>query len=116
MQITSLSVILTPLLTLTMVGMTYQYISYLSICASFKQKLTVLTITLLTVFPGLEIASYLGNMSIVINLITSSIIFGVVGVMFDVIRENMDIEKRYRHQVLYKALHYEMLKAQVEAK
>ena len=116
MQITSLSVILTPLLTLTMVGMTYQYISYLSICASFKQKLTVLTITLLTVFPGLEIASYLGSMSILINLITSSIIFGVVGVIFDVIKENMSIEKHYRHQVLYKALHYEMLKAQVEAK
>ena len=116
MQITSLSVILTPLLTLTMVGMTYQYISYLSICASFKQKLTVLTITLLTVFPGLEIASYLGNMGVLSNLITASIIFGTTGVIFDVMRENMSIEKRYRHQVLYKELHYEMLKAQVEAK
>ena len=116
MQITPLAVILTPLLTLTMVGMTYQYISYLSICANFNQKLTVLVITMLTIFPGLKIASYLGNMSIAMNLTTSSIIFGVAGVMFDTIRENMDIEKRYRHQVLYKALHYEMLKAQVEAK
>lgn len=116
MQITPLSVILTPLLTLTMVGMTYQYISYISICASFKQKITVLMITLLTVFPGLEIASYLGNMSITMNLIASSIIFGVAGVMFEAIKDNAKSEKQYRQQILYKALHYEMLKSQVEAR
>ena len=116
MQTAPLSVILLPLLTMTMRGITYQHASYLSICANFKQKLAVLVITLLTIFPGLEIASYLGNMGVLSNLITASIIFGTTSVIFDVMRENMSIEKRYRHQVLHKALHYEMLKAQVEAK
>lgn len=111
-----LSAILAGVVTLLMIGMTYQQMSYLSIYANFKHKVGTAIITLLTVYPGWAFAYDIGRSSIVANLTLVTIIFAIVVVLFEAIKDNAATEKRYRQQILYKALHYEMLKAQVEAR
>nr|DAX88147.1 MAG TPA: hypothetical protein [Caudoviricetes sp.] len=111
-----LSAILAGVVTLLMIGITYQQMSYLSIYANFKHKVGTTIITLLTVYPGWDFAYNIGFSSIVANLVLVTILTGIVVVLFDVIKGNAAEEKHYRQQILYKALHYEMLKAQVEAK
>ena len=111
-----LSAILAGVVTLLMIGITYQQMSYLSIYANFKQKVGTTIITLLTVYPSWGFAYDIGRSSIVANLTLVTIIFAIVVVLFEAIKGNAATEKHYRKQILYKALHYEMLKSQVEAR
>lgn len=111
-----LSAILAGVVTLLMIGITYQQMSYLSIYANFKQKVGTAIITLLTVCPGWYFAYDIGRSSIVANLTLVTIIFAIVVVLFEAIKGNAVTEKHYRKQILYKALHYEMLKSQVETR
>ena len=110
-----LSAILAGVVTLLMIGITYQQMSYLSIYANFKQKVGTTIITLLTVYPGWYFAYDIGRSSIVANLTMTTVLFAIVTVLFEAVKDNAATEKHYRKQILYKALHYDMLKSQVEA-
>ena len=116
MPVLPLSAIIAGLVALLMIGITYQQMSYLSIYANSRHKIGTIVITLLIAYPGVDFAYDIGRSSIVANLTMTTVLFAIVIVLFEAIKGNAAIEKRYRHQVLYKALHYEMLKAQVEAK
>ena len=101
-----LSAILAGVVTLLMIGITYQQMSYLSIYANFKQKVGTTIITILTVYPGWDFAYDIGRSSIVANLTLATVLFGIAVVLFEAIKGNATTEKHYRHQILYKALHY----------
>jgi len=111
-----LSAILAGVVTLLMIGITYQQMSYLSIYANFKQKVGTIIITLLTVYPGWDFVYNVGRSSIVVNLTLVTILAGIAFILFEAIKDNAAAEKQYRQQILYKALHYEMLKSQVEVR
>lgn len=110
-----LSAILAGVVTLLMIGITYQQMSYLSIYANFKQKVGTTVITLLTMYPGWDFAYNIGRSSIVANLTLVTILAGIAFMLFEAMKGNAAAEKHYRQQILYKALHYEMLKSQVKA-
>ena len=116
MPVLPLSAILAGLTALLMIGITYQQLSYLSICANSRHKIGTIIMTLLIVYPGVGFAYDISRSSIVANLTLVTIIFAIVVVLFEAIKDNAATEKRYRQQILYKALHYEMLKSQVEAR
>ena len=116
MPVFPLSAILAGVVTLLMIGITYQQMSYLSIYANFKQKVGTTIITLLTVYPGWDFAYNIDRSSIVANLTMTTVLFAIVTVLFEAVKDNAATEKQYRQQILYKALHYEMLKSQVEAR
>lgn len=111
-----LSAILAGVVTLLMIGITYQQMSYLFIYANFKHKVGTTIITLLTMYPGWGFAYDIGKYSIVANLTMTTVLFAIATVLFEAIKGNATAEKQYRKQILYKALHYEMLKSQVEAR
>ena len=96
MPVFPLSAILAGVVTLLMIGITYQQMSYLSIYANFKQKVGTTIITLLTVYPGWDFAYDIGRSSIVANLTLVTIIFAIVVVLFEAIKDNAVTEKHYK--------------------
>ena len=95
---------------------TTQYITYTSSTGTRQQKIGSVILNLLILFPGMWIVQYIHENSLVGNILTITTLMTVCLMIPSFIIDNYKAEKKYRDRLFYQAMHYDMFKAQLEAK
>lgn len=95
---------------------TTQYITYTSSTGTSQQKIGSVILNLLILFPGMWIVQYIHENSLVGNILTITTLMTICLMIPSFIIDNYKAEKKYRNRLFYQAMHYDMFKAQLEAK
>nr|DAX88144.1 MAG TPA: hypothetical protein [Caudoviricetes sp.] len=101
--------------TLTAV-LTIQYCTYVSSSGTYQQKIGSVILNLLILFPGMRIVQYIHENSLVGNILIIATLMTLCLMIPSFIIDNYKAEKKYRDRLFYQAMHYDMFKAQLEAK
>lgn len=101
--------------TLTAV-ITIQYCTYTSSSGTYQQKIGSVILNLLILFPGMHVVQYIHENSLVGNILTITLLMALCLMIPSFIIDNYKAEKKYRDRLFYQAMHYDMFKAQLEAK
>ncbi len=95
---------------------TIQYCTYTSSNGTHRQKIGSVILNLLILFPGMWIVQYIHENSLVGNILTITTLMTICLMIPSFIIDNYKAEKKYRNRLFYQAMHYDMFKAQLEAK
>nr|DAO41033.1 MAG TPA: hypothetical protein [Bacteriophage sp.] len=95
---------------------TTQYITYTSSSGTHRQKIGSVVLNLLMLFPGIHVVQYIHESSLVGNILIITTLMTICLMIPSFIIDNYKAEKKYRDKLFYQAMHYDMFKAQLEAK
>lgn len=95
---------------------TIQYCTYTSSSGTHRQKIGSVMLNLLLLFPGIHVVQYIHENSLVGNILILTLLMTVCLMIPSAIIDNYKAEKKYRDRLFYQAMHYDMFKAQLEAK
>lgn len=96
--------------------LTMQYCTYVSSSGTYQQKIGSVILNLLILFPGMRIVQYIHENSLIGNILILALLMTVCLMIPSFIIDNYKEEKKYRDRLFYQAMHYDMFKAQLEAK
>lgn len=95
---------------------TIQYCTYTSSNGTYQQKIGSVILNILILFPGMRVVQYIHENSLVGNILIIALLMTVCLMIPSFIIDNYKAEKKYRDRLFYQAMHYDMFKAQLEAK
>ena len=95
---------------------TIQYCTYTSSSGTHRQKIGSVVLNLLMLFPGIHVVQYIHESSLVGNILIITTLMTICLMIPSFIIDNYKTEKKYRDRLFYQAMHYDMFKAQLEAK
>ena len=95
---------------------TIQYCTYTSSNGTHRQKIGSVILNILILFPGMRIVQYIHENGLIGNILIITMLMALCLMIPSFIIDNYKAEKKYRDRLFYQAMHYDMFKAQLEAK